>query len=642
MITKAIIVEQKDNKYKIRIPIYHGIVGSANYIPDIDLPYATASVTSGIQTPYNINEIVYIAFEEEDLGYPIIIGSLHTLEEKINPNAKLKLSELIVDKNVSLPLNTNIANVKSNEIGYLHGTTKNIQTQFNDILNTYSTYNTYYSLLEFDQDLKWVLNSRGLLINSTLLDNTNEKVDSLNYIIPTIAQAKQTTEGPIESYPDTTTPGGPYTVYYSDASNKDRRLRLNWLGVDEVINDKVKISTGLYARNNWRLFPQLKDNIVMTLVDPTPIEREGYNGYYLRGGENPNYTYTLIIESTEDITAGITPCYDGIRHLAKPEYTWRPTIQGSTKSENLALANPLSIQSGENGLYDFNWYPYYLMLNPNGGDVELGRASKYVFYDNDKTDGSPTEGLKIKSNVDGTSVLITVEDSKLLTNGIAVGSGGSSNEVFTYYNEDDDETFISPYIPYYDNTETDTGERIFTKQGLLSKYATGTGDSSDLYLNSGYVSFRASIVLKVQATDLYYLPLYAEQSIQLKELLTLTSVPIRLDLSKQLSLAWNNLDFHFQIEITGSINETTDITTIKVKNITNYITALDLTNDNILSIYKARLLGPRPESDDYNPPTELHMAPAALNLTIIYQGNAVEGTITQSNIQEYGQTDSIE
>ncbi len=45
-------------------------------------------------------------------------------------------------------------------------------------------------------------------------------------------------------------------------------------------------------------------------VSPTPTQRSGYNGYYLRSGTVGNYTYTLITQSTSSIDVGVTECYE--------------------------------------------------------------------------------------------------------------------------------------------------------------------------------------------------------------------------------------------------------------------------------------------------------------------------------------------
>ena len=39
-IRRARIVEKVGSKYRVRVPIYHGIEGSANYVVDKNLPLA--------------------------------------------------------------------------------------------------------------------------------------------------------------------------------------------------------------------------------------------------------------------------------------------------------------------------------------------------------------------------------------------------------------------------------------------------------------------------------------------------------------------------------------------------------------------------------------------------------------------------
>lgn len=637
MITKGIILDRKDNLYKVRIPIYHGIANSANFTKDEDLPYISANVIPGLITPFEKDDIVFISFEEEELSKPIIIGNLHLLTNTDRTESTLQLSHLKVNKTIKLSEQTSIGNVTSTNISHLKGTNKNIQEQFNNILNTDSIFTSQYLQDEFNQNLKWVLNDRGLILTGKFLDNNNDQLNTLNYTIPTIAEEKVVDSTSYTSYIDNTTPGGPYTVYYSDGSNKDRRLRLNWQGSSIVKNDKVKIQSGLYARNNWKLFP-------------------------------------LLV---------------GDKYLAQPEYTWRPTIQGSTNEQNLRLVQSLDTeddQNSENQLYFNDWYPYYLMLNPDGGDIEFGRGGKVVIYDNDNNLGTPTEGIKLKGS-DGTTILLKAESGKLTSNGGSIGGGGSGSAVFTYFSkglgfvlitsqnfeslkikigeticyqkvnedyiqvsptpstqsgyygyyfEDKDQTFISPWIPHYDTTYEDTGIRTFIKKGLYDQYVKNGNESN---FRSGYISVKASITLGVGTgtETIYYLPLCMEQLIQLDTLLTLNSgIPIRFDLSKMVSIAWDNLDFHFQIEVTASLDKESDTLSITVKNINNFITVMNLTQDNIISIYKARLAGPR------DGPNGGASAPAAINISILYQGNDIEEAVDLSEIIDYGQDEVIE
>ena len=241
-LTKAYIVEKKDNTYKVRIPIYHGIEGSSNATTDDELPYATVATIKGAANIYTAGDIVYVDFEENDLSKPVIIGGL-LLDKKTNSTLDIDFDSINVKTRAILPATTTIGNVTSTELGTLKGISKNIQKQFNDILNCSSTYDATYITNQFDDNAKWILEDNGLIVQSNFLDeNTEQQIDTFNHILATHQTANKTftlTDGSI--------------LYQSDGYDKDYRLRLNWQGVNVIKNDAVKMSMGLYARNYWNL-----------------------------------------------------------------------------------------------------------------------------------------------------------------------------------------------------------------------------------------------------------------------------------------------------------------------------------------------------------------------------------------------------
>lgn len=76
MLLKALIVDRKEYKYQIRIPQLHGFSGTENSTPDYMLPYASVCLTSGIDSPYNVDDIVFVMFEDNDMDKPVIMGKL--------------------------------------------------------------------------------------------------------------------------------------------------------------------------------------------------------------------------------------------------------------------------------------------------------------------------------------------------------------------------------------------------------------------------------------------------------------------------------------------------------------------------------------------------------------------------------------
>lgn len=92
MVLKAYIVDRLNYKYKIRIPQYHGFENAQNAVPNSNLPYATVCLGFDTTAPYEIGDIVFVTFEDNDLDKPVIIGKL--LKEGITTKTQDDLQEL--------------------------------------------------------------------------------------------------------------------------------------------------------------------------------------------------------------------------------------------------------------------------------------------------------------------------------------------------------------------------------------------------------------------------------------------------------------------------------------------------------------------------------------------------------------------
>jgi len=77
-IIRAIVVNEKDPKVlcriQIRIPSIHGVVGSSNYRPDIELPWAYPSLPANMKQVPRKGQFVWILFENNDIQMPIYMG----------------------------------------------------------------------------------------------------------------------------------------------------------------------------------------------------------------------------------------------------------------------------------------------------------------------------------------------------------------------------------------------------------------------------------------------------------------------------------------------------------------------------------------------------------------------------------------
>ena len=93
MITKATVLYAipGTNKFKVRIPLFDGIDGGITSTPDRLLADATLCTLPNIDNVVRPGDVVFVAFEENDMGKPVILGQLY------NPN---KQSDTCVDLQV--------------------------------------------------------------------------------------------------------------------------------------------------------------------------------------------------------------------------------------------------------------------------------------------------------------------------------------------------------------------------------------------------------------------------------------------------------------------------------------------------------------------------------------------------------------
>ena len=121
MIYKAIIQNIMPNEYtaKIRIPVLdktQGVVGSTeNY----NLYDAIMCTPPGCSPSYSPGDIVIVAFENNDLSEPIILGCLY--RENSTSSINIKSQSLQVEVDAKLPEDTTIGNVDKDSIKSIQG-----------------------------------------------------------------------------------------------------------------------------------------------------------------------------------------------------------------------------------------------------------------------------------------------------------------------------------------------------------------------------------------------------------------------------------------------------------------------------------------------------------------------------------------
>lgn len=162
MVTKG-IVEEIINIYqaKVRLPVYDGFADTKNATPSNELTIASICNIPNIYNTIAVGDIVYVAFEDNDLGNPVILGQLY--KEEMHTLADIKLNsaninQLTVNKNASLPQNTSIGSISSKEIAALSGVKDNIQNQIdNSIIYSQSIISNPNLLINGD----FKVNQRG-------------------------------------------------------------------------------------------------------------------------------------------------------------------------------------------------------------------------------------------------------------------------------------------------------------------------------------------------------------------------------------------------------------------------------------------------------------------------------------------------
>lgn len=135
MITKGIIkkiyrVTDSENKYKyqVYIPLFQEAgLNQSLYCVDCSVSYTPGNLNSYVE-----NDVVYLAFEDDDWGNPVIIGKLYLGKElkgeKTARNHSF-CSDLEVDKSAALPKDTIIGNLKYTDLEYAVNKAKELDSK---------------------------------------------------------------------------------------------------------------------------------------------------------------------------------------------------------------------------------------------------------------------------------------------------------------------------------------------------------------------------------------------------------------------------------------------------------------------------------------------------------------------------------
>ena len=116
MVVKAIIEDRVDiYSYRIRIPILNKISSASNPTSYETLSVAPVCTIPGVEIIYNKGDVVFVAFENDDLSEPVIIGQLAKKTDG-GSYTSIFTSTLNVGLTANLPVETSIGSNTSQRI----------------------------------------------------------------------------------------------------------------------------------------------------------------------------------------------------------------------------------------------------------------------------------------------------------------------------------------------------------------------------------------------------------------------------------------------------------------------------------------------------------------------------------------------
>ena len=152
MVTKAIIIDLID-KYqaRVRIPIYNKSYYSPTATPTEGLSIATICTLPGITPNYSVGDVVYVAFEENIISKPVILGLLCHLNMDESYSDAI-FHNMQVGSFATLPQQTSVGDVSSKELYTLKGVRGSIQNQIDIASNSGGEGGEYPEITEAEID----------------------------------------------------------------------------------------------------------------------------------------------------------------------------------------------------------------------------------------------------------------------------------------------------------------------------------------------------------------------------------------------------------------------------------------------------------------------------------------------------------
>ena len=129
MLVKAYIQEVlSPQSVRVRIPTYHMIGGVVGATPDELLPIAVFNTPPNVSIDPQVGDVVIVAFEEDRMSKPVIIGYLYSTKE-IKSSINIKCENLNADGEIVLGDDIQIGDIKYENLKCLKGQKENIKDE---------------------------------------------------------------------------------------------------------------------------------------------------------------------------------------------------------------------------------------------------------------------------------------------------------------------------------------------------------------------------------------------------------------------------------------------------------------------------------------------------------------------------------
>lgn len=175
MITRG-IVEKLLDRYtiKVRMPLLNRMKQNSNSILSEDLNEAVVSVPPNFDPNINVGDVVFVAFEDNNFGKPVVIGYLY--RSNMTPTyGDIILNSINVKIAANLSADTTIGDVSSTNISYLKGVTSNIQGQLNSLKDSDTILSNAF--------VEWTKSGDPDKIVNTINVN-DEKIETIAHVAP--------------------------------------------------------------------------------------------------------------------------------------------------------------------------------------------------------------------------------------------------------------------------------------------------------------------------------------------------------------------------------------------------------------------------------------------------------------------------